>query len=208
MREITELVEGYREFLSETWPRQAALYRTLAEVGQSPRTMIVACCDSRADPATIFNAKPGALFVVRNVANLVPPCAPHGNYHGTSAALEFAVSELGVENIVVLGHARCGGIAAFIDELHRRDDEHLFVAPWLSILNGASAEALHADADAQQEAMEHAGIRLSIENLASFPFVKERLNAGRLSLHGAYFDIATGVLQALDAEGGAFEPVT
>ena len=208
MREISELVTGYRKFLSETWPRQAAHYRMLAEVGQSPRTMIVACCDSRVDPATIFNAKPGALFVMRNVANLVPPFEPHSDFYGTSAALEFAVTKLEVEHIVVLGHARCGGISAFLDELHTRSGEQGFIAHWLSILNGAGAEAVHAGADAQQEAMEHAGIRLSLANLTSFPFVKERLDAGRLSLHGAYFDIATGALQSLDAEGGAFEPVT
>ena len=213
MRSIPELVEGYREFVNATWPRQAALYRALAEKGQSPRTMIVACCDSRADPATIFNAKPGGLFVVRNVANLVPPFEPHGNFHGTSAALEFAVTTLNVEHIVVLGHARCGGIAAFLDGLHRHGGAQGFIARWLEILNGARVEDLAArqsetDAVAPQQAMEHAGIHLSLENLTEFPFVKERLAEGRLSLHGAYFDIANGALLSLDPESGAFEPVT
>ena len=213
MREIAELVAGYREFLTDTWPHQAVLYRALAQAGQSPRVMIVACCDSRADPPAIFNAKPGALFVVRNVANLVPPFEPHGDFHGTSAALEYAVTDLDVEHIVVLGHARCGGIAAFLDELHARRGEQGFIARWLSILNGVRAEALRAagegsDAEARQRALEHAWVRLSLENLTSFPFIKERLANRTLALHGAYFDIATGALQALDAGSGAFEPVT
>ncbi len=217
MREISELVTGYREFLTDTWPQQAALYRALANAGQAPSTMIVACCDSRADPATIFNAKPGGLFVVRNVANLVPPFEPHGDFHGTSAALEFAVTDLNVEHIVVLGHARCGGISAFLDELHTRSGEHSFIARWLSVLNGVRAEALRAAGDgndgkaeaaARQQALEHAGIRLSLENLMSFPFIRERLAAGQLSLHGAYFDIATGALHARNPENGVFEPVT
>ena len=213
MREIAELVAGYREFLAETWPHQAALYRSLAKEGQSPRVMIVACCDSRADPAAIFNAKPGGLFVVRNVANLVPPFEPHGDFHGTSAALEFAVTGLDVEHIVVLGHARCGGIAAFRDGLHARGGEHSFIARWLSVLNGVRAEALRAagegtDAVAHQRALEHAGIRLSLENLTSFPFIRERLAAGTLALHGGYFDIATGALLARNPATGAFEPVT
>ncbi len=213
MREVDELVTGYREFLSETWPRQAALYRALAKEGQSPRVMIIACCDSRADPAAIFNAKPGALFVVRNVANLVPPFEPHGSFHGTSAALEFAVKGLNVEHIVVLGHARCGGIAAFLDERHTHSGDQVFIAPWLSILNSVRAEALQAagdgsDAEGRQRALEHAGIRLSIKNLTSFSFIKERVANRTLTLHGAYFDIATGALLSAEPESGAFEPVS
>ncbi len=213
MRDIPELVAGYREFLNGTWPEQAALYRVLAEAGQSPRVMIVACCDSRADPASIFSAKPGALFVVRNVANLVPPCEPPGDFHGTSAALEFAVTGLEVEHVVVMGHARCGGIGAYLDGQHTRTGTESFVARWLSILDDARPAAPRAagdgtDAAARQQALEHAGIRLSLDNLTSFPCVKERLAAGKLSLHGAYFDIATGALQALDLASGAFEPVS
>ena len=214
MREITELVEGYREFLSETWPRQAALYRTLAEVGQSPRTMIVACCDSRADPATIFNAKPGALFVVRNVANLVPPFEPLGNHHGTSAALEFAVEGLEVENIVVMGHARCGGVRAFLDDLYVQKSTNSFIGRWMSLLKAAHADTVRTHGrdgetsiEEQQQAMEHAAVRSSLENLETFPFIRDRLAAGKLKLRGAYFDIADGRLLTLDQTTGAFRPL-
>ena len=117
MRDVSELVSGYRTFMRDQYQHDAETYRTLADTGQSPRTMVVACCDSRVDPSRIFSAKPGQLFIVRNVANLVPPFEPHGDYHGTSAALEFAITSLGVENIVVLGHARCGGVRGFLQGL-------------------------------------------------------------------------------------------
>ncbi|MCK5551037.1 MAG: carbonic anhydrase, partial [Hyphomicrobiaceae bacterium] len=115
MRDVPALVNGYRRFQSNLNRPETDLYRSLAEEGQAPKTMVIACCDSRVDPAAIFNAGPGELFVVRNVANLVPPFEPHGDYHGTSAALEFAVNGLGVETILVMGHARCGGVRAFLD---------------------------------------------------------------------------------------------
>ncbi len=135
MRDITDLVQGYKQFLEEEYPKQADLYRTLAEKGQTPKTMVIACCDSRADPGVIFNAGPGEIFVVRNVANLVPPYEPHGDYHGTSAALEFAVNGLNVETILVMGHARCGGIHAFVClALHKVYDVHQLLV--LSELHG------------------------------------------------------------------------
>ena len=210
---MDRLIEGYRRFRTTTWPAARSRYEELAKAGQSPETLVIACSDSRVDPQAVFGAGPGELFVVRNIANLVPPFEPHGNFHGTSAALEFAVTTLNVEHIVVLGHARCGGIAAFLDGLHRHGGAQGFIARWLEILNGARVEDLAArqsetDAVAPQQAMEHAGIHLSLENLTDFPFVKERLAEGRLSLHGAYFDIANGALLSLDPESGAFEPVT
>lgn len=212
MHDIPELVDGYRDFLVNRYPEQAALYRSLAETGQSPKSMIVACCDSRADPANIFNARPGELFIVRNVANLVPPHEPYGDYHGTSAALEFAVEGLEVENIVVMGHARCGGIRAFLDGMFGRTDEPGFIERWMSLLNPARTEALrragHESAQRQQEEMEHAGIRHSLENLMTFPCVKSRVADGRLRLRGAYFDIADGRLLSLDGESGDFHPVS
>jgi carbonic anhydrase len=211
MHDISELVEGYHRFLAGRYPEEAALYRELAEQGQSPKVMVIACCDSRADPAAIFNAGPGQLFIVRNVANLVPPFEPHGDYHGTSAALEFAVTGLEVETIVVMGHARCGGIGAFLDGLHERSGSRGFIGRWMSILNAARSEALRdagtGSREGQQQAMEHAGVRQSLENLQTFPFVRERLADGRLRLRGAYFDIADGRLLGLDPDTGRFEPV-
>ena len=211
MHDISELVEGYRRFLNGRYPEEAALYRSLAEQGQSPKVMIIACCDSRADPAAIFNASPGQFFIVRNVANLVPPFEPHGDYHGTSAALEFAVTGLEVETIVVMGHARCGGIRALLDGIYETTAEQGFIGRWMSILRAARSEALKqsaggTDADKQQ-ALEHAGVRQSIENLQTFPFVRERLADGRLRLRGAYFDIADGRLLGLDQETSRFSPV-
>jgi carbonic anhydrase len=211
MRDVPELVEGYRRFLAARYPQEAALYSKLAEEGQSPKTMIIACCDSRADPAMIFNAGPGELFIVRNVANLVPPHEPHGDYHGTSAALEFAVTGLEVETILVMGHGRCGGVRAFLDGLYERPKKQGFIQNWMSLLNPARAEVMPrmdgaSDAERQQ-ILEFASIRNSIQNLKTFPFIKERLADGRLRLRGAYFDIADGRLLALDPETGDFGPV-
>jgi carbonic anhydrase len=211
MRDVPELVDGYRRFLAARYPREAELYRTLAEAGQAPKTMVVACCDSRVDPAAIFNAGPGQLFIVRNVANLVPPFEPDGDYHGTSAALEFAVTGLEVETILVMGHARCGGVRAFLDGLQGQAAKHGFIDRWMSLLNTARTEALR-DAAAvpiglRQQALEHASVRRSIENLRTFPFIAERLGDGRLRVRGAYFDIADGRLLALDPESGRFEPL-
>lgn len=211
MRDIQELVDGYRRFLGDRYPREAELYRALAEEGQAPKTMIIACCDSRADPSAIFSASPGQLFIVRNVANLVPPHEPHGDYHGTSAALEFAVEGLKVENILVMGHARCGGIEAFLAGLYQPTEEPGFIDRWMSLLNPARTDALrdaaNSSKEGQQEAMEHAAIRHSLENLTTFPCVKERLADGNLHLHGAYFDITDGRLLALDLESGQFQTV-
>jgi carbonic anhydrase len=211
MHDISELVDGYRRFLDGRYPEEAALYRSLAERGQSPKVMIIACCDSRADPAAIFNAGPGQLFIVRNVANLVPPFEPHGDYHGTSAALEFAVTGLQVETILVMGHARCGGIQALLEGAYEKNAEHGFIGRWMSILRSARSDVMkqsagESEAD-KQRALEHAGVRQSLENLLTFPFVRERVTDGRLRLRGAYFGIADGRLLGLDPDSGQFRPV-
>lgn len=212
MRDIPELVDGYRRFLTNRYPAEAALYSALAEAGQSPKTMIIACCDSRVDPAAIFSAGPGQLFIVRNVANLVPPFEPLGDFHSTSAALEYAVTGLDVENIVVMGHASCGGVRAYLDGAYEAENTRGFIHRWMSLLRAARAEALKDKAGApiedQQRALEHAAVRHSLENLETFPFIKERLDEGRLRLRGAYFGIATGKLLALDPDTGEFGPVT
>ena len=211
MRDIPELVDGYRQFFATRYPDDAALYRTLAEAGQAPKTMVVACCDSRVDPATIFSATPGQLFIIRNVANLVPPFEAHGDFNGTSAALEFAVTGLEVKNIVVMGHARCGGVRAFLDSLEEPSAGDTFVDRWMSLLSAvrtsASSDVAAESREDQQRMLEHASVRQSLENLQTFPFVKERLADNRLRLHGAYFDIADGKLLALDSETGAFKPI-
>lgn len=211
MRDVSELIDGYHRFLKGRYPEEAELYKALAETGQSPKTMIIACCDSRVDPAAIFSAGPGRLFIVRNVANLVPPFEPNGDYHGTSAALEFAVTSLEVENILVMGHGRCGGIRAFLEGLYEKPSKRSFIDSWMSLLNPARTEALRDCAgqpfEVQQRALEHASIRHSIENLKTFPFVRERLDDGRLRLRGAFFDIAEGRLMAMDPESGQFEAV-
>jgi carbonic anhydrase len=173
--------------------------------------MIVACCDSRVDPATIFSAGPGELFVLRNVANLVPPWEPHGDYHGTSAALEFAVTGLEVEHIVVMGHGQCGGIGAFLEGLHSDGSPRGFIGKWMSLLNAARGHALRTASESSpaelQRAVEEEGIRQSLENLKTFPFITERVADGRLQLHGAWFAIATGQLTALDPASNAFVKV-
>jgi len=212
MRDITDLVQGYKYFLEEKYPKQADLYRTLAETGQSPKTMVISCCDSRADPGVIFNAAPGEIFVVRNVANLVPPYEPHGDYHGTSAALEFAVNGLNVKTILVMGHARCGGINAFLNGLNKPADQASFIDRWMSLLNPALDDVLkltqNKSKEELQQAVEHTSIRHSLENLLTFPWIRERVADGRLQLRGAFFDIADATLLALDPKSGSFEPLS
>jgi carbonic anhydrase len=195
------LIAGYRRFRSETWPEARARFEDLAAKGQSPRTMVIACSDSRVDPQMIFSAGPGELFVLRNVANLVPPYMPDATFHGTSAAVEFAVRILKVERIVVMGHALCGGIRALLDGAPPEAMD--FVAGWMTIAQKARAAAMRCDDPAaRQEACEHEAVRVSLANLATFPWVAEAVRAGSLSLHGAHFGVATGRLLLLDAEGG------
>jgi len=196
------LIEGYRRFRAETWPDARARFEELAEKGQSPRAMVIACSDSRVDPQMIFSAGPGELFVLRNVANLVPPYMPDATFHGTSAAVEFAVRVLKVDRIVVMGHALCGGIRALLNGAppEARD----FVAGWMTIAQRARTVALRCDTpDAQQEACEHEAVRVSLENLMTFPWVADAVQSGRLTLHGTHFGVATGRLVLVDAEGGA-----
>ena len=193
------LIAGYRRFRQQGWPSRRRLFETLAENGQSPRALVIACGDSRVDPAMIFDAAPGEIFTIRNVANLIPPCQPDGAYHGTSAALEFAVTVLQVGDIIVVGHGLCGGVRALLDGV--ADNQAGFIGPWMRLAEPARARVLAcAPADPQLEG-EHQVVRLSLENLRSFPFVTERLASGRLRLHGAHFDVRTGRLALLSADG-------
>ena len=201
------LLEGYREFRRQAFASESERYRRLAEHGQTPQTMVIACCDSRAAPEIIFNAAPGEIFVVRNVANLVPPHTPDGQYHGTSAALEFAVQSLKVRHILVLGHGRCGGIQAALNPSAGPLSPGDFIGKWMELLAPA-AEAVAANqwaTDAErQTALERISIRNSIANLRTFPCVSILEKKGRLSLHGAWFDISGGELSIMDPETGDF----
>ncbi|MDX2236944.1 MAG: carbonic anhydrase [Hyphomonadaceae bacterium] len=191
---MDRLLEGYRRFRAGRWPRMADLYAELAE-GQSPRTLVIACSDSRVDPAAIFDAAPGELFVIRNVANLVPPFEEGGGYHGTSAAIEFAVQALQVEEIVVLGHARCGGCAAALAPGSVAQGS--FLAKWISLLEPAKARIAHVR-EGLAPALEHESIKVALENLQTFPFVAAAVAAGALHLRGARFDIVSGRLEIFD----------
>jgi len=198
---MDRLIEGFRRFRATYYQAHRALFEDLAARGQSPRVMVVSCADSRVDPELIFDAAPGEIFVVRNVANLVPPYAPSASYHGTSAALEFAVRSLAVEHVVVLGHARCGGIAALLQG--QADPGGEFVPAWMAIAASARERALTAAGppEAVQRVCEHEAIKVSLANLVTFPWVRERVGQGALALHGCYFDLAAGELLHLDKTG-------
>ncbi|MDE2463246.1 MAG: carbonic anhydrase [Alphaproteobacteria bacterium] len=200
---MERLIEGYRQFRKTGWPRERALYEELAN-GQSPEYLIISCCDSRADPALIFNARPGELFVLRNVANIVPPFEQGNGYHGTSSAIAFAVLQLKVRSVVVMGHATCGGIAAALDR--KVAAQTPFLSEWISLLEPAVARCAHEDGD-RHTATEREGVRLSLERLMSFPFIAERVQKGLLKLEGARFGIANGQLEWLDKESGEFRRV-
>jgi carbonic anhydrase len=203
---IEKLIDGYRRFRATGWARERERWERLAE-GQSPRVMVIACSDSRVDPTQIFDSGPGEMFVVRNVAALVPPYETTGGHHGVSAALEFAVTQLQVEEVVVMGHGFCGGCAAaltgqFDEAAH---GEGHFIADWIEMLREAR-DKVRAEHGEDFRAMELAGVRVSLANLRTFPWVREREADGRLKLHGAYFAISDGVLHLLDEASGEFAP--
>ena len=201
-----KLLDGYRNFMEGRYERDR--YRALAIEGQTPEVMVIACCDSRAAPETIFDAGPGELFVVRNVANLVPPYEPDGKHHSTSAALEFAVQSLKVKHFVVLGHGRCGGIKAALDPASEPLSPGDFIGNWMGLVAPA-AETVAGNAmmtaSERQTALERISIRYSLANLRTFPCVSILERKERLTLHGAWFDISTGELWAMNPETGDFE---
>ena len=204
------LTQGYRTFLAGRFADERSRYETLAETGQRPQIMVVGCVDSRVSPEVIFDAAPGELLVVRNVANLVPPYEPNrDSQHGTSAALEFGVQALRVRHIVVLGHAYCGGIQAFADEQEPLSPGD-FIGRWMSQIAPA-AESLgpraRDDGEAYRRRLEFASVELSLQNLMTFPCIRILVERGKLALHGAYFGIAAGRLLVRDPSTGRFEPV-
>ncbi|MFB2552944.1 carbonic anhydrase [Ensifer soli] len=202
------LLKGYRNFMDGRFTEQHQRYRSLAETGQKPKTLVVACCDSRAAPETIFDAGPGELFVVRNVANMVPPFEPDGQYHSTSAALEFAVQSLKVTDIVVMGHGRCGGIQAALDPQAEPLSPGDFIGKWMGLLKPAAEQLKLTNGvmtpGERQRALERISIRNSIANLRTFPCVQILESRGKLQLHGAWFDISTGELWVMDTKTGDF----
>ncbi len=203
------LLDGYRTFTSQRLPTEQSRYRELSERGQSPAVMVIGCCDSRVSPEVIFDAGPGELFVVRNVANLVPVYQPDGGAHGVSAALEYAVNVLRIQHIVVLGHAQCGGIRAFIDNIEPLSPGD-FIGRWMAMFIKPGEVVQQRERETMQEftvRIEKAAIFRSLENLMTFPFVRTRVERGEMDLHGAYFGVAEGSLFVLDQEAKEFQGV-
>lgn len=212
MPEFAELLKGYRRFRHEGYPRQKARYDELVREGQRPELMIIGCSDSRVDPAQIFDVDPGRIFVVRNVAALVPPFENAPGHHGVSAAVEFAVQMLQVKQIVVMGHGMCGGCkAALTQDLHGNEPgEGGFIADWIHLLDHARepvAARYGTEGREAERAMEMEAVKVSLANLRTFPWVAEKERSGAVKLRGAFFAISEGVLYVLDEMKGAFEPV-
>ncbi len=202
------LTDRFMRFKFRHFDQNRQHYEELAAFGQNPDVMIVSCCDSRCDPETIFSAMPGELFVVRNVANIVPPFETAGRFHGVSAALEFAALNLRVKHIVVMGHSGCGGIKAALDSNAARQTNAMFISKWMSILDDSRVRVLSAHQGSNrsdlQEAFEKDAVKVSLANLRSFPFIEELENTGKVSLYGAYFNIAKGELEVLNPANGEY----
>lgn len=197
---MDKLIAGYRRFRETSWPDRRKVFESLAAAGQQPRAMVIACVDSRVDPTMIFDAGPGELVIVRNVANLVPPYAPDRAYHGTSAAVEMGVRVLGISQIIVLGHGMCGGVQALLSGAPEGASD--FVGPWMQIAESARRKALHYTLPAKrQKCCEEEVVKLSLANLMTFPWIRESVEAGTLQLRGAWFAIHSGCLEMLQPDG-------
>ena len=198
MKEIKKLVEGHEKFLTQDFEKQKDLYRKLSKEGQSPKFLVISCCDSRVEPAQIMNTAPGEIFVIRNVANLVPASNSEKKLMCTSAAIEYAVKHLKVRHIIVLGHSQCGGIKALMEAEHSFDEDYSFIDPWVSIAENARLSVQKKNKDKSFEELcnicEKISIKYSINNLMTFPWIKEKCESGELNIHGWYFDIKTGAL--------------
>jgi carbonic anhydrase len=201
------LVAGFKRFREQHFERNDSLYQQLVKQGQTPRILVVACCDSRVDPALVFDCDPGDLFVIRNVANLVPPVEEHSGHHGTTAAIEYGVSTLGVEHIIVLGHARCGGINALV-KTGGVGTPGSYIDDWMCLVESARAEVMiempQAPLAEQERACEQRAILVSLNNLMTFAWIRERVEQSELTLHGWYFDIEHGQLLRYDATAREF----
>jgi carbonic anhydrase len=203
-----DLTDRYRRFKHRIFAPNADQYEELATYGQSPEIMIISCCDSRVDPELIFNAMPGELFVARNVANLVPPYETGGKFHGVSAGIEFAVMNLRVKHLVIMGHSGCGGIKAALHQSEAIETEAKFISRWMSMLDDARLSVLAShqmSSEAEKlQALEMEGIKTSIKNLRTFPFIRDLEDKGKLTLYGAHFDIKSGILAGLNHQTGRF----
>jgi carbonic anhydrase len=208
MTSIPNLVEGFQRFREQHFERNDSLYQQLVKEGQTPKTLVVACCDSRVDPALVLDCEPGDLFVIRNVANLVPPSESRAGHHGTTAAIEYAIRILEVEHIIVLGHAHCGGINTLV-RTGGVNNPDSYMADWMCLAESARASVIaempQASLDEQLHACEQRAILVSLENLMTFPWVRERVESGALALHGWYFDIEHGQLLRFNATTKCFE---
>jgi len=196
---IDRMIAGFQTFRETYYEARPDFYRRLVEKGQNPDVMVIACSDSRVDPSIIANVEPDDLFIVRNVANLVPPYEPDATYHGTSAAIEFAVRDLNVSNIIVLGHSHCGGIRCLC-EGHEDGETREFIDGWMSIVRQACDETHTGETRLRH--VERAAVQVSLRNLLTFPWVKQRVEDGRLKLHGWWFDLEVGELLAHEADEG------
>jgi carbonic anhydrase len=204
------LIEGYSAFAAGRLQREQDRYNELARAGQSPEVMVVGCCDSRVSPEVIFDARPGELFVVRNVANIIPPYSPDGQAHGVSAALEFGIGALRIKHIVVLGHAHCGGVKAYA-----QDSEPLspgdFIGRWMQLMTPAARKIGPMGGTEDQteylKRLEQANIANSLDNLMTFPMLAKLIDKGKVATHGAYFGVASGDLSVMDKATGEFRPV-
>ena len=209
MSSFDDLLAGYRRFRNDGWKAQRDRWSELAE-GQAPDTLVIGCSDSRVDPAQIFDVSPGTIFVVRNVANLVPPFERDTSRHGVSAAVEFAVTQIPVSEIIVLGHEFCGGCKASMSQAFagKAPGEGGFLGHWVDMLDEARKDVIasHGHGTDAERALEREAVKVSLANLRTFPFVKEAEDAGRLKMRGAWFGIREGQLQLLDETGGAFRP--
>ena len=201
---MDQLIDGYRRFRAGTWRAERSRFEELSRTGQQPRALVIACSDSRTDPQMVFNATPGELFVIRNVANLVPPYGPDDRPHGVSSAVEFAVRTLRVRDLVVMGHAMCGGIKALLDGTPPELSD--FVGQWVRIAEPARQRAMAVAPERRHDFCEHESVRLSLDNLMTFPWIKDAVEAGSLTLHGCFFGIRSGILERL-GDDGVFRPI-
>lgn len=208
MSEINKFLKGFRRFQYHYFDRNPELFDRLYIEGQHPRALVIACCDSRCDPSVLTDSDPGDMFVVRNVANIVPPHIQANSYAGTTSAIAFAICNLNVEHVIVLGHARCGGIRALMENKHPECDEEQIIAKWLGIAADARqrvlAELPGKEPEIQARACEQASILVSLENLMSYPWVRRRVDEGKLALHGWYFDMGNGTLMQYDRDAMEF----
>jgi carbonic anhydrase len=196
---MEEFIEGYRRFRAGTWRNERDRFENLSKFGQKPRALVIGCSDSRTDPQMVFNAAPGEIFVIRNVASLVPPYGPDDQPHGSSAAIEFAVRALKVPQIIVMGHAMCGGIQALLNGTPAEVSD--FVGQWVRIAEPARLRAISAPPENRQDVCEHEAVRLSLANLMTFPWIAAAVSAENLKLHGCFFDIRSGILERLGDDG-------